>query len=43
MVAARVEEMVRIPESGTDTDPVDPDAPDDPDTGGDTDDEGGWL
>lgn len=43
MIAARVEEMVRIPEGNSDIDPVDPDAPEDPDTGGNTDDEGGWL
>jgi hypothetical protein len=43
MVAARVEEMVRIPEGNSDIDPVDPDAPEDPDTGGNADDEGGWL
>ena len=46
MIAARVEDMVKIPDSNSDTDPVDPDTPDDPDdpdTGGNTDDEGGWL
>lgn len=43
MIAARVEEMVRIPEGNSDIDPVDPDASEDPDTGGNADDEGGWL
>ena len=37
MIAARVEEMVRIPEGNSDV------GPDDPDSGGNTDDEGGWL
>ena len=46
MIAARVEDMVKIPDSNSGTDPVNPDTPDDPDdpdTGDNTDDEGGWL